>query len=105
MIIFGLVLALAWLPSFTESGVYRFITLMVATGIAFVVGGYVIGIIVRPVKIWYGLVFGLLGGLVSFGYVLGPHWLLVVTVPMCGAMGAAGGWLAAWTRRRSLLNY
>ena len=42
----------------------------------------------------HGLVLGLLIGFAAFGYVLGLHWLLLVAVPVCGLLGAGGGWLA-----------
>lgn len=92
---FGLLLGLAWLPHLSEQAPYKMATLLVVAGISFVIGGYVSGLLVGPKKIRYGLLWGLFGGLVAFGYVLGLHWLLLVTVPGCGVLGAAGGWLAA----------
>ncbi len=95
LIAFGLLLALAWRPASSDNATYKLITLLLVVGTAFFAGGYVSGLLTRPQSMLYGLGMGVLLGTVAFGYILGPHWLLLIAVPLSGLLGALGGRLAS----------
>jgi MFS family permease len=93
---FGLVLALLMLPDFSVRPAYELATVLVATGIGFVVGGYIAGWIAGRRRALCGGIFGFAFGLFAFGYVLGPRWSVLVA----GLASAALGWLGGSTARR-----
>ncbi len=92
---FGLLLGLAWLPRLRVYPAYREVTLCLTAGLAIVAGGYLCGWLADRHPARHGLALGLLVGLIGCGYILGPHWTLILLVPAAGALGALGGWLAA----------
>jgi hypothetical protein len=93
LISFGLLLQLAWF--FSENATYKLITLLLVTALAFVIGGLTSGLLVRHNKILYGLILGSVLGLISFGYILGPNWRLLIAVPLSTFLSTLGSWLAA----------
>ncbi|HSJ55763.1 MAG TPA: hypothetical protein VLC95_01185 [Anaerolineae bacterium] len=92
--VFGLLLGLAWMPLTGRNTTYMLVTTLLVAGIAFTLGGYVAGRVARVHTLRAGLAFGLLFGLISCGYILGPHWSLLLAVPLATLLGAAGGRLA-----------
>lgn len=96
---FGLLLALAWRLAAGEAAGYRLTALLAAAGIAFLIGGFLSGLAASENPIGCGLVFGLLLGICSFGYILGQDWRVLPLIAVAGTIGAAGGWLAFRQKR------
>jgi hypothetical protein len=94
VVTFAILLTVAWLPLFSGSLLYKQISYLLVSGVAFVTGGFVMEMLVGPGMRRYSLAFGLLVAAAIFGYVLGLHWWLLLAIPLGGLLGAAGGWLA-----------
>jgi hypothetical protein len=63
--------------------------------LALVIAGWVAGMILRRGQVRHGAALGLFFGSLAFGYIFGPHPVLLLTVPLTGLLSAGGGWLAA----------
>jgi hypothetical protein len=94
---FALLLGLAWLPALSQSATYKVTTLLFVTALALVIAGWVAGLIVRRGQVRHGAAVGLFFGSLAFGYIFGPHPVLLLMVPLTGLLAASGGWLAART--------
>jgi hypothetical protein len=92
---FALLLGLAWLPALSHSVAYKVTTLLLVTALALVIAGWVAGLIVRREQVRHGAALGLFFGALAFGYIFGPHPVLLLMVPLTGLLAAGGGWLAA----------
>ena len=94
VVTFAVLLTLAWLPLFSDSLLYKQTSYLLVSALAFIAGGFVLEMLVGPQRRHYSLVFGLVLAAAIFGYILGPHWWLLLAIPLGGLLGATGGWLA-----------
>ena len=101
---FGLLLALAWRLQAGEAAGYRLTALMAVAGVAFLIGGFLSGLAASENPIGCGLVFGLLLGLCSFGYILGQDWRVLPFAATAGFLGAAGGWISSRRKENHVLG-
>jgi len=98
LIVFGLLLALAWLPELSQSNFYKLSTLLTVAAISIVAGSFLTGKIGRIKTVLHGLLLGFLIGVVSFTYILGINWWVLVAIVGCSALGILGGWLSSIRR-------
>ncbi|MBC8447479.1 MAG: hypothetical protein H8D78_06995 [Chloroflexi bacterium] len=101
LIVFGLLLGLAWLLPFAEQANYKTATFLLAAAVSLVAGGGVSGLLAGRGRLFHGLIVGLVLGLVASAYILGPRWWLAVVVPLSGLLGGLGAWLAGVLVRAS----
>ncbi|MFQ5595848.1 MAG: hypothetical protein ACE5HA_17010 [Anaerolineae bacterium] len=95
---FGLLLASAWLPTFSTNTTYRTATTLLAAVVGFFIGGYIAGLLAGRRQALHGGLFGLALGLFAFAYVLGPAWYVLIAALTSGLLGALGGWsVRRWT--------
>ncbi len=99
---FGLLLALAWLPGFSGDKIYKLASLLIVTGISIVMGSFLTGMIAGYKKALHGLVFGLLVGVVAFGYILGSSWWTLLGISGCTLLGYSGGLLERFIMRNDI---
>jgi len=100
---FGLLLAIAWLPTFSANTAYKATTTVLAAAVGFLIGGYIAGRGGRPQTgsprrpLW-----------VSVGSVrlrLRPRpvgWYALIAGGLAGLLGALGGWLvrrSTWAQK------
>ncbi len=88
---FGLALAVFWLPD-DKSTLYKTVTSLLATGLAFVAGGYVTGWLAKEKPVLHSAVFGGLFGLMSFGYIF-ANFRAFPAALLTGLLASGGGWL------------
>jgi len=98
---FGLLLALAWLPAASEATGYKLASLLAVAGIAFLTGGFLSGLGASGYHSGCGLIFGLVLGLCSFGYILGLDWRVLPMTAAAGFLGSAGGQLSSRYKKRN----
>lgn len=91
---FGLLLGMAWQFPFGDDVQYKTMTVLLAAAAGFTLGGYIVGLLGRRRRMLYGAAFGMLFGLIAFGYVFGPRWQVLPGVPAAGALGGLGGRLS-----------
>jgi hypothetical protein len=92
---FGLLLVLAWRLAAGETAGYRLTAFLATAGVAFLIGGFISGLAASENPIGCGLVFGLLLGFCSFGYILGQDWRVMPFAAVTSFLGAAGGWISS----------
>lgn len=90
--VFGLVLALAWLPAFPDSSGYRLATAYAAAALALAAGGSVAGLVARRRCAVHGIAFVLLFGTPSLVYILGYDLLVLVHLIAAVALAGVGAW-------------
>jgi hypothetical protein len=98
--VFGLVLALLWSPAWSWRQGYQLAAMLFAAAIGFLAGGFVVAWLGGRAMAAQGAIFGLLFGLFSFTYVVGPGWYVLSGALLAGALGFAGGGLAGQARSR-----
>lgn len=96
LIVFGLLLALAWSPPFGDTVPYKTAAVLLVTAVALVAGGAISGRLASYRRAAHGVILGLFAGFVSFGYVFGPRWYLLPAVLLAGLLGGIGGHLATY---------
>lgn len=99
LIMFGLLLALLWsfVPGINPQ--YKALTAVFSGISAIVIGGLAASLIAEKRRILHSVIFGLIFGLVSAGYILGVNWWLPIII--FGFVFAAyfGGLVGEWLFR------
>jgi len=99
---FGLLLAIAWLPTFSANTAYKATTTVLAAAVGFLIGGYIAGLVAGRRQALHGGLFGLALGLFASAYALGPGWYALIAGGLAGLLGALGGWLvrrSTWAQK------
>lgn len=95
---FGLTLSILWLPEAlgSVSRSYKVATLFLSGYGAISVAGLVVGSLSASHRVVRGAIFGLLIGLSSLTYILGPVTSVPFLSALSAAAGAAGGGVSQW---------
>jgi hypothetical protein len=89
---FGVTLGLLTRPRFTSRQDFELAATVAAAAIGFVAGGFVAGWVAGGRQALHGALLGLLLGLFSFSYLLGPGWPSLLASLAAAGLGSAGGW-------------
>jgi hypothetical protein len=94
LVVFGLVLALLWLPSSPSHTAYRLVAVFLAGGIAFAAGGFAACLIASGRGLAHGVIFGFVSGILTFSYLLGASRPVVLYSCASGLLAGIGAWVA-----------
>lgn len=99
LIIFGLILALLWsfVPGINPQ--YKGVTAVISIVSAIVIGGLAASLIAEKRRILHSVIFGLIFGLVSAGYILGVSWWLPIIIFGFALAAYLGGLVGEWLFR------
>lgn len=89
---FGIFLGIAW--AIGDSSTYKLITMLIASALAFLTGGFVLSLLIKPPSDFVNLLFGCFWGLISSAYIFGLDWKVLVAFPIIGMLSGLGGRLA-----------
>lgn len=99
LVAWGASLALLWAIVPGDATSYKLVTLLLASGVGLVAGGYVSGRVADTRRVSFGLILGaVVGGCASL--YLGPNLWVCLAFLMSPLLGALGGRLAAHRARR-----
>jgi hypothetical protein len=101
LIVFGLLLALLWslVPGINPQ--YKAVTAIISGVSAIVIGGLAANVIAETRRRLHSVIFGLIFGLVSAGYILGASWWLPIIVIDFAFAAYFGGLVGEWLFRSS----
>jgi hypothetical protein len=90
LVVFGLVISLMWLVG-SDTRSYKLTTIFISSGLAIVVGGLSLGVIIRRDRIIVSALFGFSFGFISSAYVLGSDWRVLAFAAAASVLGGTGG--------------
>jgi hypothetical protein len=101
LIMFGLLLALLWsfVPGINPQ--YKAVAAVISGISAILIGGLAASMVAERRHLLHSIIFGLVFGLVSAGYILGVSWWLPIIVLGSALVAYFGGLVGEWLFRSS----